>query len=158
MAPVFRGFFFSSVGGVPCVRSARRYAEHGIATFPVRRNKKPLVRNYQRIGLNASAQLVAKFADESALGFMCGKQSRIVIIDIDTDDEQALREALRVFGSSRVIYRTGSGHFAIWYRWSGETRRIRPLPDLPIDILGGGFAIVPPSLSTRRLSLLAWRA
>ena len=125
-----------------------RYAEHRIATFPVRHDKRPLIRNYQRIGLNASGQLAARFADEAAFAFMCGQQSGIVIIDIDTDDEQALRDALQVFGWSPMFWRTGSGHFAIAYRWNGETRRIRPLPDLPIDILGGGgFVIAPPSLT-----------
>ena len=33
-----------------------------------------------------------------------------------------------------------------WYRHNGERRRIRPIPGLPIDILGsGGFCIASPS-------------
>ena len=128
-------------------RWQERYAEHGIATFPVGRNKKPLIRNWQRVGLKGSAELAEKFADESTLALLCGKSSGITIIDIDSDDEQAVREALLFFGSSPLIWRTGSGHFAIAYRHNGETRRIRPLPNLPIDILGDGFAIVPPSLT-----------
>ena len=35
------------------------------------------------------------------------------------------------------------------YRHNGETRRIRPVPGLPIDILGGGFAVAPPSMGAR---------
>ena len=126
-----------------------RYAEHGIATFPVSESKKPLIKNWQRVGRKGSAELAGKFADESALAFVCGKPSGVTIVDIDTDDEQGVKEAFKVFGSSPLIYRTGGGHFAIAYRYNGERRRIRPIKDLPIDILGhGGFAIVPPSVTS----------
>jgi hypothetical protein len=48
-----------------------------------------------------------------------------------------------------VIVRTGSGNFQGWYRHNGEKRVIRPEPDKPIDILGGGFIVAPPSQATR---------
>ena len=35
------------------------------------------------------------------------------------------------------------------FRWSGERRRIRPISDLPIDILGAGYAVAPPSLGRK---------
>ena len=54
-----------------------RYAEHRIATFPVRHDKRPLIRNYQRIGLNASGRLAARFADEAAFAFMCGNRAAL---------------------------------------------------------------------------------
>ena len=70
-----------------------RYAEHGIATFPVSEGKKPLIRHWSHIGLKGSAELAGKFANESALAFVCGKPSGVTIVDIDTDDEQGVKEA-----------------------------------------------------------------
>ena len=32
------------------------------------------------------------------------------------------------------------------FRNNGEARRIRPIPSLPIDVLGGGLAVAPPSM------------
>jgi Primase C terminal 1 (PriCT-1) len=41
------------------------------------------------------------------------------------------------------------------FRHNGETRRIRPIAKLPIDVLGGGFAVAPPSMgSTGRYEFL----
>ena len=45
----------------------------------------------------------------------------------------------------RSLERTGSGNFHAWYRHDGEARLIRPDPDKPIDILGSGFVVAPPS-------------
>ena len=62
-----------------------RYAEHGVATFPVE-NKIPRVRSWQKLGLNGSSQLAMKFPDADAFGFQCGARNRITLIDIDSDD------------------------------------------------------------------------
>jgi hypothetical protein len=122
-----------------------RYAEHRVATFPVE-GKRPCVRAWDRVGLRASAQLALKFADADAFGFQCGKPNRITLIDIDSRDERIVGEAIKLFGESPIIWRTGSGNHAMPFRYNGEARRIRPVPGLPIDILGGGLAVAPPSL------------
>ena len=53
-----------------------RYAERGIATFPVSSNrvgeKKPLVSGYLRTGLRGSAKLATKFPTAEGIGFACG--------------------------------------------------------------------------------------
>ena len=36
------------------------------------------------------------------------------------------------------------------FRYNGEGRLIRPLSDLPIDVLGGGYAVAPPSIGRYR--------
>lgn len=41
--------------------------------------------------------------------------------------------------------RSGSGHYQAWYRNGGEARKIKPDKSKPIDILGGGFVVAPPS-------------
>jgi hypothetical protein len=44
--------------------------------------------------------------------------------------------------------RTGGGYHA-YYSYAGERRLIRPYNDKPIDILGGGFVVAPPSVSQK---------
>jgi hypothetical protein len=124
-----------------------RYAEHGVATFPVE-NKRPCVRRWQEVGLKASSKLAMKFADANAFGFQCGKRSRITLIDIDSNDPRMVNEAARLFGESPILWRTGSGNYAMPFRHNGEARRIRPMPGLPIDVLGGGYAVAPPSMGS----------
>ena len=120
------------------------YAKHGVATFPVNDNKIPAVRNYGRIGINASSSLASRFGS-AALGFMCGKRSGITVLDVDTTDEGVLADSIARHGKTPIVACSGSGHFQAWYRHAGERRLIRPRRDVPIDILGGGFVVAPPS-------------
>jgi Primase C terminal 1 (PriCT-1) len=123
-----------------------------IATIPVEvlpDRKKPRTSHWQRVGLQGSAQLGIKFAEADAFGMNCGKRNGITLVDIDSNDERMLDEAQRIFGAGRLIWRTGNGNYAIPYRYNGEGRRIRPMPGLPIDVLGAGLAVLPPSLGAR---------
>jgi hypothetical protein len=126
-----------------------RYAERGVATFPVR-DKRPCVRGWQRVGLPGSAQLAMKFIEADAFGFQCGARSRITLIDVDSPDERVVGEAIKLYGESPIIWRTGSGNYAMPFRYNGEARRVRATPGLPIDILGGGYAVAPPSMGAKR--------
>lgn len=125
-----------------------RYAAHGVATFPVA-DKRPCVRGWQKIGLPYSSQLAMKFAGVEGIGFQCGPRSRITVIDIDSTDERMVGEAVELFGNTPIIWRTGSGNYAMPFRHNGEGRRIRPVPGLPIDVLGGGYAVAPPSIGAK---------
>jgi hypothetical protein len=128
-----------------------RYAEHGVATFPVSiENKKPVVRGWQRLSLGYSAQLTLKFPANDAFGFAAGGASGITVIDIDTADERVRDEAFARYGEPRIVVRTLSGNFHAWYRYNGEPRRIRPWPGKQIDILGKGCVVAPPSHGARR--------
>jgi hypothetical protein len=125
-----------------------QYASHGVATFPVAigpDGKKPLVTNYARFGLRASAQIAQKFPDADAFGLMVGKNSRLTVLDVDSRDDRVLADALDRHGPTPIVIRTGSGNHQAWYRHDGEKRLIRPEPDKPIDILGSGFVVAPPS-------------
>jgi hypothetical protein len=134
------------IGGRTFGRWQPAYAEHRIATFPVRGDKVPAIRGYQKIGLRGSQQLALRFADADALGFMCGPRSRITVLDIDTSNETVLADALERHGRTPVVVRTASGKWHAYYRHNGERRRIRLWPDLAIDVLGArGFVIAPPS-------------
>ena len=126
------------------------YAERGIATFPLRDNKQPAVKYWNKIGLPASRKFAEKFADADALGFVTNERNGLSIIDIDTTDEQVVADALVRHGDTPMIARTASGKAHIYYRHNGERRRIRPWDGLPIDLLGaGGLVVAPPTVVTR---------
>jgi Bifunctional DNA primase/polymerase, N-terminal len=130
-----------------------RYAKYGIATFPVRivgKDKKPAMSHYDRVGLRGSAQLALKFFEAGSFACMCGRRNRLVIVDMDDTDEKIVDEGERLFGRSPILWRTGGGKFAMPFRHNGEDRRIRPIPGLPIDVLGGGMVVLPPSSGVRR--------
>jgi len=125
-----------------------RYAEHGIATFPVvileDGRKTPAVKGYLRLGAKYSSQLTLKFGEHEAIGLAC-QRNKITVLDVDTPDERVLADALNRHGQTPFVVRSGSGNWQAWYRNNGEGRRIRPDPNLPIDILGDGYVVAPPS-------------
>lgn len=120
------------------------YAARGVITFPVSRDKTPAVRGYLNAGKKASAQFALKFPDALGIGFAC-KRNRITVLDVDTNDERVLADGLARHGPTPIIVRTGSGNYQAWYRHNGEARKIRPEPKVPIDILGDGFVVAPPT-------------
>jgi hypothetical protein len=120
-----------------------QYAKHGIATFPVNEEKKPLVSNYQKVGIKGAAKIAEKFCDAPGIGFMAGERSRITVIDIDERGEPPLIKAIERFGDTPLIERTASGKHHLYYRHNGELRSIRPESGVEIDILGGGVIIAP---------------
>lgn len=124
-----------------------RYAEVGISTFPVR-EKKPAVKGYLKLGVATSEQLALKFTNDNAFGFAC-KRNRLTILDVDTNDERVFADALAKNGPTPVIVRSGSGNWQAWYRNNGEARKVRPDPSKPIDILGDGFVVAPPSVGSK---------
>lgn len=123
------------------------YAARGIVTFPVR-DKRPCVKGYLKLGPKVSEQLAIRFADEAAFGFAC-RRNKITVLDVDAPDERLLADALDRHGPTPLIIRSGSGNFQAWYRHGGERRRVRPEPDKPIDILGDGFVVAPPSRGSK---------
>jgi hypothetical protein len=124
------------------------YAERRIATFPVNADKKPAVRRWNQITLRGSSRLAERFPETDAFGFQLGPKSQITALDVDSRDEAILADALTCHGSTPFIVRTGGGYHA-YYSYAGERRLIRPYDDKPIDILGGGFVVAPPSVSQK---------
>jgi Bifunctional DNA primase/polymerase, N-terminal/Primase C terminal 1 (PriCT-1) len=126
-----------------------RYAEKHIATFPVGKDKKPAIKNWNKIGLKGSEQLAAKFPDHDALGFPLGPRSAVTIVDVDIKDPALLDDAQARYGRSPFIVETGGGYHA-YYRYGVERRHIRPWgPEVPIDVLGGGYAVAAPSVGAK---------
>ena len=123
-----------------------RYAEHKIATFPVGEAKKPSVKGWQKVGLQVSEELAVKFKNANALGYVTGRRSNVTVLDVDTTDSKVADDAIQRHGQPVIITRTASGKLHLLYRYNGERRRIRPWPDLPIDLLGdNGYALAAPS-------------
>jgi hypothetical protein len=130
-----------------------RYARHGVATFPVKivdDDKIPATCGYMKTGLRGSGQLAIKFAAAQSFGFVCGARNRVIVIDMDDRDPAIINEGERLYGASPLLWRTGGGKFAMAFRYNGEARRIRPIPSLPIDLLGGGFCVALPSAGARQ--------
>jgi hypothetical protein len=133
-----------------------KYAALGIATFPFDATEEtkrgPLVSRFDRMGLRASKKMALRFPDAPGLAAMAGGRNRLTVIDIDergAAGERLLADVQRQFGDSKVVVRTGSGGFHCYYRHSGEGRKIRPDPRKPIDLIGGGPIVLPPTRGFR---------
>ena len=98
-----------------------RYAERRIATFPVGKDKKPAIKNWNKIGLKGSEQLAAKFFDHDAIGFPLGPRSDVTIMDVDIKDPSLLVDVQARYGGSPFIVETGGGYHA-YYKYGGERR------------------------------------
>jgi hypothetical protein len=120
------------------------YARHRVATYPLRAGKTPAVRGYKRVGLDGSRRLVAKFPDADACGFFAGRHNGIAVIDIDSPDDRLVDEMQARFGATPLQVASPSGGRHLYYKHSGETRRIKPLPD--VDILGSGNVVAAGSV------------
>jgi hypothetical protein len=122
------------------------YAERGIATIPCGAEKTPLVKHPERFGRDASREIATKFPDARAFGYYAGRRNGITVLDVDTTDEKVLAAALDRHGHTPIIVKTGSGKYHALYRHNGERRSIRAWKGLPIDLLGAGLCIAPPSI------------
>jgi len=74
---------------------------------------------------------------------------------VDSKDQRIVGEAIKLFGESPIIWRTGSGNHAMAFRYNGEACKVRAVPELNIGVLGSGLAVAPPSMgSTGRYEFL----
>jgi hypothetical protein len=134
-----------------------KYAAAGIATVPIDPETKLFRGPWNKIGFPASTALTrkTKYQDCNGIGFACGPRSGITDVDVDAPDPELLQETLRRHGESPIVIQTASGKFHIWYRHNGERRSVRKLAslswgrDVPIDILGGGLSVAPPTTNSK---------
>jgi Bifunctional DNA primase/polymerase, N-terminal len=138
-----------------------RYAERGIATFPVKfvvrdgkLDKIPAVRNYMILGLRASTELTRKFANAQGIGIALGTRNGIAVVDADTKNENVVADVLAYYGPSPLIARSPSGGHHVYYRHNGRQRRRIRDPywrerGAPVDVLGNGFITAPASRSPK---------
>lgn len=128
-------------------RHAPDYASVGLRPFPVHtRDKRPAVRNWRDPSDRAVSAWAKRFANADGLGVNMGLQSGVTEIDVDAVGAPMLALATESFGETPIVIQTASGKSKLWYRHNGESRRIRPFgADVPIDVLGNGYTIAPPS-------------
>ena len=107
------------------------------------------MKNPQKFGRDAIREIANKFSDASAFGYYCGQRNGITVLDVDTTDEHVLADAINRHGQTPIVVRTGSGKFHALYRFNNEKRAVRAWDGLPIDLLGAGLAIAPPSLVSK---------
>ncbi|MCV2871589.1 bifunctional DNA primase/polymerase [Defluviimonas sp. WL0050] len=127
---------------------ATAYADAGLPAFPVNtRAKRPAVKGWRQATTvrTRAWSTIEKLGAADGLGIVMGKPSRITEIDIDGVGEAWLALAVARFGETPITIRTASGKAKLWFRHDGERRHIRPFSGQPIDILGDGFTIAPPS-------------
>jgi hypothetical protein len=84
------------------------YSERRIATFPVNADKKPAIKRWNKITLSGSSRLAERFHEAEAFGFQLGPTSDITALDIDSQDEAILADALTYHGDTPFIVRTGA--------------------------------------------------
>lgn len=124
-------------------------AEHNIAAIPTQMGipSMPLVKHPDKFGVHSIKKTISKgrFRDANA-ALWCGAKSGITIVDVDSPSEVQLDAAIEVFGNTPLMVKTASGGWHLYYRHKGEKRDIRPFgKECPIDVLGNGIAILPPS-------------
>ena len=134
------------------------YAARGLPTFPVRFvlrdgkiDKVPAIAGYMKLGIRGSAALARKFYHADALGICCGRRTGLTVVDVDTADENVVGDVISLYGASPLVAGTPSGGHHVFYRHDGQERRqIRTAPhwrtrNIPVDVLGNGFVVAPPS-------------
>jgi hypothetical protein len=129
----------------------QQYAERGIVTFPVEiqeinNKKKPMIGNPNKIGLPRSSFLATQpqYASAAAIGAWAGWRNNFTIIDWDSTDEKGFADRLQIHGEAKLIVCTPTKKFHGYYLNNGEPRLIKPR-GLPLDLLGSGLVVLPPS-------------
>lgn len=129
-------------------QNASLYADAGMPAFPVdTRDKRPAVKGWQDAtpGKARGWARNTRLGQSDGLGIVMGKPSGITEVDVDAVGDAWLSAAVERFGDTPIIIRTASGKAKLWYRHNGEGRHIRPFTGQPIDVLGAGYTIAPPS-------------
>lgn len=126
------------------------FAARGVALVPTLPDtpSKPMVLRPDRFGLRACSRLRdnPKYANANG-AIWTGPKARLTVVDVDSPDPRIQADAIHQHGETPVKVKTPSGGLHLYYRHACETRRIRPHgPALPLDILGSGLAVAPPSV------------
>jgi hypothetical protein len=129
------------------VDAASAWAAAGIVPLPVSPTGKGwMVKHPETFRRPAAMALAAKPRFAAAnLGFMCGSHNRLTVVDIDSPEDAELQHALETYGESPIIVSTPSGGRHVYYAHNDEPRRVRLDERHPIDMLGGGLCVAPPS-------------
>jgi Bifunctional DNA primase/polymerase, N-terminal len=128
--------------------AAPAWAAAGIVPLPITPDgKKTMVKHPEAFGRPAAMGLAAKPRYAAAnLGFMCGAFNRLTVVDVDSPADAELQHVLATYGDSPIIVSTPSGGRHVYYAHNDEPRRVRLDERHPIDMLGSGLCVAPPSV------------
>ena len=127
--------------------NAPAYMEAGFRVFPTGGpdGKRPLIRGWNKVGERACLALREQFPDANV-----GMLDDGIVTRIDIDDQLLIDMAIERFGDTPIKVETPSGGLHLWFRGSGERRRLG-IDGLKIDVLGlGGYGNAPPSRNPQR--------
>jgi hypothetical protein len=127
--------------------AAPAWAAAGIVPLPVSPTGKGwMVKHPETFRRPAAMALAAKPRFAAAnLGFMCGSHNHLTVVDVDSPADTELQHALTTYGDSPIIVSTPSGGRHVYYAHNDEPRRVRVDERHPIDMLGSGLCVAPPS-------------
>jgi hypothetical protein len=127
------------------------YAQHakfimglGLPVIPVN-GKIPCQEHYNRRQGPPTAQSIVQNAVKypgADMAILTGAPSCITVIDLDTRD--TLDEALKYFGDTPMVVRTGKG-WHLFYRHNGERSCELPAPFIGQQLGNGKIVVIPPS-------------
>jgi hypothetical protein len=138
----------------PCGEAALTYCQNGRSVFPVRPDKKPLVKWAPYQTTPAAQSLVEQWWSKwpnAGIGCACGAVSGVVVLDVDgaAGFQELRRLNLRI--PDTLTVRTGRGWHFYFQDPGVKTKNFTsgktafPLPH--VDFRGhGGYVILPPSL------------
>jgi hypothetical protein len=128
--------------------AAPAWAAAGIVPLPVSPTGKGwMVKHPETFRRPAAMALAAKPRFAAAnLGFMCGSHNRLTVVDVDNPADSELQHALDTYGDSPIIVSTPSGGRHVYYAHNDEPRRVRLDERHPVDLLGAGLCVAPPSV------------
>ena len=139
------GWWKSLPNGLPNVvsppKSGHRRAAKGME-FPWRCNVDTIA-----MDLKVSWEMSVQDANAA---LWCGPRNGIAIADVDTTDERVWQRVIDLLGDTPIKVRSGGGNLHLWFGYNGERRSVRAIPELELDILGNGIAVVPPSINVAK--------
>src|SRR5262245_59456514 len=133
-----------------------RYAEHGIATFPIGQAKKPCITGWQKIGLKGSTELAAKFVSADALAYVTGQRSKPapsgqpVPLRRRADAKYCTEKCAKAAENARSYQGSAQPKFRgdtreILQQNQGPKKFLIGPNDYPINVIGGyKFPLAPP--------------
>ncbi len=138
------------------LKLALEFAGLGWPVFPVKEDKTPAIRNWEKAATTDKAQIEKWFNDRNCnFGFPPGR-ANIAVIDLDCHDpqkngEKSLRELLNKHnGTLEATYtvRTPSGGLHLYFRAENLRSKNNYLPGVDIKS-GGGYVVMPGSVTEK---------
>lgn len=135
------------------LEAALRYADRGYPVFPVRGDKRPLVK--WKDGATTDHRQIRTWWARwpfAMIGMPTGARSGVVVLDVDrkngVDGLANLRAAgVNPFTWTPIVAHTPSGGLHFFMRYTGEVKNSAGMLAAGVDLRGdGGMIVLPPSI------------